>query len=55
MARSSFLLVRNTVYKILYDLLKPKKITNDLNAKEKGVLGGVAGVVGAIASNPFEC
>ena len=54
-ARLSFLFVRNTVYKIAYDLIKPRKITNDLSAKEKGVLGGLAGIAGAFASNSFEC
>lgn len=54
-ARFSFLIVRNSVYKILYDFLKPRKITNDLNAKERGLLGGLAGIAGAFVSNPFEC
>lgn len=55
LARLSHLFVRNLVYKIAYDQVKPKKKTNDLSAKERGVLGGVAGMIGAMASNQFEC
>lgn len=43
------------VYKALYDQFKPKKTTNDLRAQQRGILGGIAGMVGAIASNAFEC
>ena len=54
-ARLSHLFVRNMVYMSLYSYFKPKKLTNDLRANERGLLGGLAGMVGAIASNPFEC
>ena len=50
-ARLSFLFVRNTAYKLMYNVLKPKKLTNDLSARERGILGGIAGVLGAVASN----
>ena len=53
-ARLSYLLVRNTIYKVLYDKFKPFKPSNDLNWKEKAVIAGIAGGIGALASNPFE-
>lgn len=53
-ARLSYLLVRNTIYKVLYDKFKPLKPSNDLTYKEKAVIAGIAGGIGALASNPFE-
>lgn len=53
-ARMSFLFARNLVYKVIYDAKKPKKPTNDLTYREKYVISGIAGAVGAVASNPFE-
>ena len=53
-SRLSFLLVRNSVYKFIYDRRKPRKMTNDLTYREKGVIAGVAGGLGALASNFFE-
>lgn len=54
LARGSYLLTRNLVYKVLYDRFKPKKASNDLTSREKAVLGSIAGAAGAIVSNPFE-
>lgn len=54
LARSVHLLVRNLFYKVVYDRVKPKKASNDLTPREKALLGGVAGALGAIVSNPFE-
>ena len=45
---------RNTTYKIMYDMRKPKKLTNDLTIFEKMTLSGIAGMFGAVASNLFE-
>jgi len=53
-ARGVYLLARNLVYKVIYDRIKPKKPTNDLTNREKAVLSGFAGAIGAIVSNPFE-
>ncbi len=54
MSRFSYLAVRNTAYKVMYDMRKPKKLTNDLTIFEKMTLSGFAGMMGAIASNMFE-
>lgn len=53
-ARMTAVTVRNLVYKVLYDRIKPRKPTNDLTYIEKGFLSGVAGACGAVASNPLE-
>jgi len=53
-SRLSFLLVRNSVYKFIYDQKKPRKVTNDLTYREKGVIAAFAGGLGALASNFFE-
>jgi len=53
-ARLSFLAVRNTLYKAVYDARKPRKATNDLTYREKGVIAAGAGAVGALVSNAFE-
>lgn len=53
-ARLSYLAVRNTFYKIAYDLRKPAKHVNDLTHREKGVISAIGGALGAIVSNPFE-
>ena len=55
MARLSYIGARNVTYKLIYDRIKPKKLTNDLSAYEKSVLGAISGAVGAIAGNMFEC
>ena len=54
-ARLTFLTVRNTVYKGIYDRYKPIKPTNDLTHRQKGVISAIAGSFGALASNMFEC
>lgn len=53
-ARLSFLFVRNLTYKIIYDRKKPSKVTSDLNYYEKMMISGIAGAVGAAATNPLE-
>jgi len=53
-ARLSHLFVRNLVYKFIYDRKKPVKPTNDLSIREKAVISGFAGFLGALVSNPFE-
>ncbi len=55
LSRMSYLAVRNTFYKIIYDMKKPNKIRNDLTHREKSVIAGIAGAMGAIVSNGFEC
>jgi len=47
-------MVRNLIYKVLYDHNKPKKAHNDLTIREKSILAGCAGGVAAVVSNPFE-
>lgn len=39
---------------MIYDAKKPKKVTNDLTYREKGVIAGFAGGLGVLASNFFE-
>ena len=51
--RLSYLAVRNTLYYIIYNQVKPAKPYNDLSSREKGVLGAICGAVGAIVSHPF--
>ena len=46
--------MRNTIYKAVYDARKPRKATNDLTYREKGVIAAGAGAVGALVSNVFE-
>ena len=55
LSRLSYLTTRNIIYKLIYDQRKPKKWRNDLTPKEKAVISGFAGAVGAIVSNYFEC
>ena len=54
-SRMSYLLSRNLAYYFMYSLLKPEKPTNDLNYREKGVIGAIAGALGALVSNQYEC
>jgi len=51
-SRVSFLLGRNNTYKYLYDQYKPKKTSNDLLYLEKGIISGLASLVGSLMSNP---
>lgn len=53
-ARLSYLFARNLTYKVIYDQVKPRKVTNDLTNREKSVLGMFCGAIGAVVSNPFE-
>lgn len=53
-ARLSYLMVRNVLYKSIYDVFKPPKVNNDLTHREKAVISGIAGGIGALVSNPFE-
>lgn len=53
-ARAVHLLVRNLLYKIIYDYRKPVKASNDLSNREKGVIGGIAGGIAALVSNPLD-
>jgi len=53
-SRVGGLFVRNLIYKTLYDMVKPRKATNDLTYDEKKVIAGIAGAAGAVFSNPFE-
>lgn len=46
--------MRNTVYKVVYDQRKPRKATNDLTYREKGVIAAFAASLGVLASNFFE-
>jgi hypothetical protein len=53
-ARVGYLAVRNILYKSIYDKLKPRKVTNDLTGREKGVISGFAGGLAALIVTPFE-
>lgn len=53
-ARLSYLFVRNSLYKIIYDKFKPPKLTNDLSHREKSVIAAIAGGFGAAISHPFD-
>lgn len=55
MARLSYLAVRNVTYTAIYEFKKPEKWRNDLTHYEKMVISGFSGVLGALASNAFEC
>ena len=46
--------MRNSIYKAVYDARKPRKATNDLTYREKGVIAAGAGAAGALVSNVFE-
>ncbi len=52
--RLTHLFVRNLTYKVIYDIFKPVKPSNDLSNREKAVISGIAGAVAALASNPFD-
>ena len=53
-ARLSYLTIRNTLYKMIYDIKKPAKLTNDLNYREKGAIGAVAGGIATFFVHPLE-
>jgi len=52
--RSAYLLIRNGIYKLVYDRFKPAKPRNDLTIKEKGVIAGIAGGIAAFVTNPID-
>jgi hypothetical protein len=52
--RLSYLLVRNTIYTVIYNQVKPAKPYNDLSYREKAIIAAVAGAVGAAVSHPFS-
>jgi len=51
--RLTYLAVRNTLYYLIYNYFKPVKPYNDLSYREKGLIAGVAGAIGAVVSHPF--
>lgn len=53
LSRLGYLVIRNSLYKIIYDSTKPEKKTNDLTSREKAVIGGVAGGVAAFLTTPL--
>jgi solute carrier family 25 oxoglutarate transporter 11 len=53
-SRLGYLFVRNSLHKIVYDAVKPKKPFNDLTTREKGVMTGFIGAIAAFATSPFE-
>lgn len=52
--RLGYLLIRNTLYKLVYDVVKPVKPSNDLTIKEKMWLAGTVGGIAALFTSPFE-
>lgn len=53
-SRLGYLLVRNSLYKAIYDEVKPNKPRNDLTYKEKMLLSGFVGGVAAFVTSPLE-
>lgn len=53
-ARMGYLLIRNSLYKIIYDRFKPIKLTNDLTHREKGVIAAFSGAVATGITHPLE-
>ena len=51
--RLSYLAIRNTLYKVIYDMKKPSKPTNDLTNFEKSYIGAFSGGVAAFLTTPF--
>lgn len=52
--RLGYLAIRNTLYKIVYDQIKPIKPSNDLTIREKMILSGTVGGIAAFLTSPFE-
>lgn len=52
--RLGYLTIRNTLYKVIYDQVKPIKPSNDLTNREKMVLAGTVGGIAAYLTSPFE-
>jgi solute carrier family 25 oxoglutarate transporter 11 len=53
-SRLSYLFIRNSLYKVIYDEVKPAKARNDLTIKEKMLLSGFVGGIAGYLSSPFE-
>ena len=51
--RLSYLFIRNSVYKIIYDITKPVKPSNDLTNREKMVIAGFSGGFAALVTTPL--
>ena len=51
--RLSYLVIRNSIYKIIYDSVKPTKPFNDLTNREKMVIAGFSGGVAAWFTSPL--
>jgi len=51
--RLTYLAVRNGLYSLIYNQVKPVKPYNDLSYREKSLIAAFAGAVGAIFSHPF--
>jgi len=54
LARTANLFIRNTLYKVIYDRVKPVKVTNDLTHREKATLAGFVGGVSTLITNPLD-
>lgn len=52
-ARLGYLVIRNSLYKIIYDVVKPKKPFNDLTNREKMAIAGFSGGVAAFVTTPL--
>jgi solute carrier family 25 oxoglutarate transporter 11 len=53
-ARMGYLFIRNTLYKFIYDIIKPVKPSNDLTIREKMLLAGTVGGIAAFLTSPLE-
>lgn len=51
--RLGYLLIRNSLYKITYDAVKPTKPFNDLTNREKMWIAGISGGIAAWVTTPF--
>lgn len=51
--RLSYLFIRNSVYKIIYDITKPVKPSNDLTNREKMLIAGFSGGFAALLTTPL--
>lgn len=49
-----FLSIRNNLYKIMYDSLKPRKTNNDMLMGHKSALSGIAALAGGVVTNFFN-
>jgi solute carrier family 25 oxoglutarate transporter 11 len=52
--RLTYLVVRNSIYSLIYNQVKPIKPYNDLSYREKSLIGSFAGAIGAVISHPFN-